>query len=114
MKASRDGRQAEFLKTLADRNLALGEDEYRKTLAELEAKPGNYAFVVTKEEYRSFYHDLLTKTSGIVPVGQKDLEIPKRLYLEANGLTEEPRCAYCGNKAKFVNRKAGYSDSCGK
>ena len=114
MKASRDSRRTDFLRTLADRNPTLSEDEYRKTLAELGSKPGNYAFVVTKDEYRSFYHDLLTKTSGIVPIGEKDLEIPKRLYLEANDLAEEPKCRYCGNRARFVNRKTGYSDSCGR
>lgn len=101
-----------FVESLADEQTTTDEEQYRKTLAELAAKPDNYAFIPTKGELSEFYHDLVVKTKPRLSVDPEDLAIPQRLYMELHGINSPPTCAYCGKPVQFVNRKAGYAKSC--
>ena len=101
-----------FVESLGDGRIYTDENQYLKTLAELAAKPANYAFIPTKDELSGFYHDLIIKTKSRLQVDPNDLDMPQRLYLELHGLDSPPACVYCGKPVPFVNRKTGYAKSC--
>lgn len=112
LKTAKSEKRAEFTRGLDDKRPLVPEREYAETLNKLADMPNNYAFIVTKDEYSRFYHDLITRTEAILPVDRENLEIPQRIFIEKNKLKKIPECAYCGKPAPFINRKKGYSASC--
>lgn len=90
----------------------LSDEKYHELLTELWHKKPNYAFIVSCEKYEEFYYDLIYKTKNLLPFDENDIRIPERLYIQFHGLTEKPKCAYCGGETPFVNRFSGYRKSC--
>ena len=112
LKRAKSEKYEEFIRGLADKNLLISETEYRKILNKLTNASDNYAFIVTKDEYSHFYHDLIIRTEHALQINPENLEIPQRIFIEANNIQTAPVCGYCGKPVPFINRKRGYDVSC--
>lgn len=90
------------------------EDEFDKTLSEMMLKKENFNFIVTKNS--SFYHDLIIKTSKLIPFDKDQMRISKRIYFAYHKIFSEdklPFCKFCGkNHTQFMNRTRGFRDNC--
>ena len=86
----------------------LDSNEFNSILEYMNSRPTNYQFMIC-EKYKDFYSDLLSKTKDVLSIDKDAIDIPQRLYIINNGLTQIPNCPDCGKTLQFKNRFVGYA-----
>lgn len=90
----------------------LTDDEFAEKLTALASKQANYSFRMCSE-FMNFYHDLVLKTTDLVPYVKEKPQFAKRIYLLKNGLNEIPTCKFCNeNQCVYINSQVGFLDHC--